>query len=81
MTFMTPTARDVLANALALTEEDRLDLAAELLASVDGPADPDWDTAWLAELDRRAEAAASGASTGTEWATVRARILERLARR
>ena len=76
---MTRAARDLLGNALALPEDERLELAAELLASVDGPADPDWDAAWLAELDVRA--AATGDSKGQDWSQVRSRILERLQRR
>ncbi len=50
------TAREVLANALALSESDRVKLAAELLASVapgaavSGTA---WQSAWLSEVERR----------------------------
>jgi putative addiction module component (TIGR02574 family) len=69
----------LLSNALALPEEERIDLAAEILASVDGPPDPNWDAAWIAELDQRAESVKQGRSQGADWATVRARILERLA--
>jgi hypothetical protein len=29
----------------------------EIIASVDGPADADWDAVWLAELERRSHAA------------------------
>jgi hypothetical protein len=29
-------------------------VAAELLASLDGQPDADWDSVWLAEIDRRA---------------------------
>ena len=43
---MTKAANEVLTEALALTPQERMDLAAELLASVDGPADPDWEPAW-----------------------------------
>jgi len=54
-------AKELLAQALTLTEDERLDLATELIASVDGPADADWESAWLAEIDRRVAAArASG---------------------
>ncbi len=73
---MTQTARDLLGAALALPEEERVEFAAELLASVPGPPDPDWDTAWLAELDRRT--ARPGDSQGQDWSAVRARILARL---
>jgi hypothetical protein len=38
---------------LALPEGERLDIVAEILARLDGPADPDWEAAWLAELEAR----------------------------
>lgn len=78
---MTRAAKQILDDALALPEEERLDLASELLASVDGPGDPDWDAAWLTELDRRAAAADRRGAPGEDWANVRARLLERLAAR
>ena len=40
----------VLADVLRLDDEARAELAAELLASLDGPADPDAETAWDAEI-------------------------------
>ena len=38
---MTKAAKAVLADALRLREEERAELASEVLASLDGPADPD----------------------------------------
>ena len=58
--------------------QDRLKLRAKLLASADDPADPDWESAWMAELDRRLEAANANPDSGSEWPEVRARILARL---
>ncbi len=55
-----------------------LELASEILASVDGPTDTDWDAAWLAELDRRTEAAQKTGESGAGWSEARARILKRL---
>jgi putative addiction module component (TIGR02574 family) len=75
---MTGRARKLLQDVLALPEDERLELASEILASVDGPPDADWEAAWLAELDRRAEAAQGGGSS--DWAEARARILKRLGR-
>jgi putative addiction module component (TIGR02574 family) len=54
---MTPTAKRLREQALDLPERDRLELAAELLASV-GPegeeiSQEEWDRLWLAEADRR----------------------------
>ena len=54
---MTGAAHKLLKDVLALSEDERLDLASEIIASVDGPSDPDWETAWLGALDRRADAA------------------------
>ena len=78
---MSRSAEALFSEALDLTVEERLKLASELIASVDGPPDPDWDAAWLAELDRRMEEARRRAEPLPEWAEVRSRILERLARR
>jgi putative addiction module component (TIGR02574 family) len=77
---MTSSSRKLLQDALVLPEEERLEHASEIIASVDGPGDADWDAAWLAELDRRAEAARAGGETASEWTDVRARILQRLGR-
>ena len=68
-------------DALALPEEDRLALAAELIDSVEGPEDPEWSSAWSAELDRRVAEAERTGDHGRPWDVVRAELLERLARR
>ncbi len=39
--------------ALGLPAEDRAQLAHDLLASLDGPADSDADSAWATEIERR----------------------------
>jgi len=77
---MTGSARKLLQDALALPEDERLELASEIIASVDGPGDADWDSAWLTELDRRADAAKARGETASEWSDARARILKRLGR-
>ncbi len=43
---MTKAADAVLADALRLAPDARAEIAAELRASLDGPADPDADVAW-----------------------------------
>jgi putative addiction module component (TIGR02574 family) len=78
---VTKAANKVLTAALALTAEERIDLAAALLASVDGPADPDWEHAWQVELDRRAAASDASNAPPAEWSKVRARVLGKLASR
>ncbi len=68
-----------MAAALSLSEEERLELASGLIASVDGPPDTDWESVWLAELDRRVQAAEQRGLPASEWAEVRARVLAKLA--
>ena len=77
---MTQPARKLLRDVLDLPEEDRVQIATEVLASLDGPPDADWDAAWAAELERRQQAAEERGEPAPEWAEVRARILARLAR-
>ncbi len=77
---MTDAARKLLQDALALPENERLELVSEIIASVDGPSDADWDASWLAELDKRSLAAKARGETGSDWTDVRARILQRLGR-
>lgn len=77
---MTGSARELLQDVLALPEDERLELASQIIASVDGPHDADWESAWLGELDRRTEAAKARGETASEWIDVRARILKRLGR-
>ncbi len=77
---MTSSARKLLEDALSLTEDERLELASEIIASVDGPRDADWEEAWLAELDRRVAAAKARGEVASDWSEARARILRRLGR-
>jgi len=77
---MTDTAKKLLEAAGALPEDERLELASELIASVDGPPDGGWESAWVAELDRRVEAARDKGEPAHEWSEVRARVLSQLGR-
>ncbi len=76
---MTEAARKLLEDALTLSTDERLELASDLIASVDGPEDVDWEGAWLRELDRRVDSAAKG-QTPSDWSEPRSRILKRLTR-
>lgn len=67
-------ADDILADALRLDAKTRSELAAEILASLDGPADPDAKEAWEAEIARRVEALESGADPTESWEATKARI-------
>jgi len=71
---MPKTASDVLADALRLKPDARAEVAAELLASLDGPSDPDADAAWDAEIERRIKAIEAGTIRLEPWAEVKRRI-------
>lgn len=73
---MTSRATQLLREALALPVDERTDVAAELLASLDdagaeGPAEV--EAAWAAEIERRARRVIAGESQGVPWEEVRAR--------
>ena len=73
---MTSKAADLLREALALPIQERADVAAELLASLDdGPANDAAavEAAWAVEIERRARRVMAGESSGTPWDEVRRR--------
>lgn len=72
---MTDRAQALLREALALPLEERADVAAELLASLDG-AETDFadvEAAWAAEIEKRARRVLAGDSLGNPWEDVRRR--------
>jgi putative addiction module component (TIGR02574 family) len=71
---MTKGAQAVLADAPRLDLDARAELAAELLASLDGPADPDAEDAWQAEIERRVAAIEAGTAKLEPWPEVKRRI-------
>ena len=71
---MSKAIQRVLADALRLEPEARAEVAAELLASLDGPPEPDAEAAWDAEIDRRIEAIESGSIALEPWSDVKRRI-------
>ena len=71
---MTKSTEAVLAEALRLDPDSRAELAAELLASLDGPADADAEALWTAEIERRVAAIEAGAAKLEPWEDVRRRI-------
>jgi putative addiction module component (TIGR02574 family) len=74
ITAMTKAAEAVLAEALRLDVDARAELAAEILASLDGPADPDAEAAWATEIQRRVAAIESGTARLEPWDEVKRRI-------
>ncbi len=71
----------VRSEALNLTEEERLELAADLVASVHENPDPEWEAAWLAECDQRMADLDSGKAKAIPWAEVKARLAARFGSR
>lgn len=76
---MTPTAADILQAALKLPEIDRLDIAAELLASAPAPQGVLSEDApgFLEELDRRVQEHRRDPSTAVGWRQLRSELHER----
>jgi putative addiction module component (TIGR02574 family) len=68
---------DLLNEALELPAGDRAELAADLLASLDGPADADAQTAWSDELRRRVDRVLAGEARGTPWPELREKLRAR----
>ena len=71
---MTKAAEAVLADAMQLDVKARADLAAELLASLDGPSDPGAEQAWAAEIERRTRGLESGTEPVESWDETKRRI-------
>jgi putative addiction module component (TIGR02574 family) len=71
---MTKPVQAVLADALRLDTDARAELAAELLASLDGPADADAESAWGAEIERRIDRIEAGEVRLEPWESVKRRI-------
>jgi putative addiction module component (TIGR02574 family) len=75
---MTKQTLELLQKALALSDEERADLAGTLLESLDPPADDNAEAAWDEEIARRIADFDSGKSKSVPWEEVRARISSRL---
>lgn len=73
--LMTSRAQQLLQEALALPVEERADVAAELLASLDGggEAPAEVEAAWASEIERRARRSLAGGQAGASWQDVRNR--------
>ena len=79
--FVSRNGEKLLEDALRLSLSERAELAAELLASLDGAPDQDAERAWAAEVERRAARARSGDDPGKPWPEVRERIRNDLGKR
>ncbi len=70
MFTMTHEAKALLEKALALPDDERAELAGNLIASLDTTVDADADAAWQAEVARRAQEVRSGAVGTVAWEEV-----------
>lgn len=64
----------MLAEALKLEVDARAELAAELLASLDGPGDPGAEAAWAQEIERRVAEIEEGTAQLEPWDEVKRRV-------
>jgi putative addiction module component (TIGR02574 family) len=71
---MTKATETVLADALRLDAAARAEIAAELLASLDGPEDPDAEAAWALEIERRVADIEAGRVELEPWDHVKRRL-------
>lgn len=81
---MTSRAQELLREALSLPIDERADVAAELLASLDDVGSDDVasvEAAWAAEIERRARRVMAGESAGIPWEDVRRRAEGELRKR
>ena len=80
---MTERTQALLREALALPADERADVAAQLLASLDDEKVPteDIEVAWAVEIEKRARRVLSGESHGIPWEEVRRRAEAELRKR
>jgi hypothetical protein len=74
---MTEPAESLLRGALALPKDDRADLAAQLLVSLDETTEVDLsdvDELWARELEARARRALAGRTATEDWVRLRDRL-------
>jgi len=72
---------DLRREILALPGGERAALAAELLVSLEEPAEQDLTEVhahWAAEIERRAQRVAAAETTGQDWLAVRQRLADTL---
>ena len=67
-------SRQLLAEALRLSDEERAALAGELIQSLDSEVDPDAEAAWSGEIRARVDRVDAGTAKTVSWAEARRRI-------
>jgi len=71
---MSTVGEKILQDALNLPTEERAEVAARLIESLEEARDPDIDAAWAAEVERRCKAIDAGEAVASDWEDVRRRI-------
>ena len=74
---MKTTARRILNAALRLPEPDRVELATELLAHLEGASEAEVDAAWAAEIERRTREIDRGMVKPIPWSAVKRAAVRR----
>ena len=67
-------AKQILAEALRFSDEERAALAGELIQSLEGEVDDDAEAAWSAEIRARLDRVDAGTATTIPWSEARRRI-------
>jgi len=75
---MTQEAHELLQKALALPDEERAELAGNLIASLDATVEQDVDAAWQQEVVRRSRDVQSGEVDTVPWEDVQQKGRTRL---
>ena len=75
-----PVLEKVRSEALSLPESERAELAYDLVSSLDGPADPDAEKAWDAEILRRLAEIDSGTAKLIDREELSRRMRARMSR-
>ena len=75
---MTAPNSRLLSDALLLPEKERAELASQIIASLDGPPDPNAEGLWAAEIERRIREFEKDPSRAEDWNVVKARIQQKL---
>ena len=71
---MSERARKLLHDARCPPVSERAELAADLLASLDGEPEADVEAAWASEIERRAREALANPDDDVAWDAVRAEL-------
>ena len=74
-------SEDLFSKALSLPQQDRAELAARLLESLDERPESDVDEAWAREIERRCAAVDAGEAVTSDWNEFRQRVEREIFRR